>query len=74
MFQTGLELRPECPNCGGLLHNNNDGYEGYLTCLSCAREFNLDMTLKRMTPAELYDRKGIKLTNQEKFASMRTEM
>ena len=50
---------PKCPNCSGLLYPENDMYENYLLCIMCSREYNLDMTSKRMTPAELEKKTGI---------------
>ena len=39
---------PRCPRCGGLLQLGNDGYEDYLTCLMCARQFELNLTPKKI--------------------------
>ena len=50
---------PKCPNCSGLLYPENDMYENYLLCILCSREYNLDMTSRRMTPAELEKKTGI---------------
>ena len=60
----GLKLKPSCPNCHGLLYVNDDGYEKYLTCFGCAREYNKDLTPRRMTIKELKSRHGIKFTEQ----------
>ncbi len=53
---------PSCPHCGGLLSLENDGYEYYLDCCGCAREFDFDMNSRRMTTEELKRRMGITLT------------
>ena len=64
MLKVGLKLLPSCPNCQGLLYVNDDGYEKYLTCLGCSREYNEDLTSKRMTPYQLESRYGIKFSEQ----------
>ncbi len=55
-------MYPRCPRCGGLLYVNYDGYEKYLTCFGCAREFTFDMKPKRITPKEFKKHIGLKLT------------
>ena len=60
-----------CPNCNGWLIQDNDRYEDYLVCIVCAREFNLGMRSRRMTPEELYSRCGVKLTMGKESANMR---
>ena len=38
---------PDCPRCGGLLSLDIDGYEDFLTCIMCARQFELDLNPKK---------------------------
>lgn len=57
-----MKLVRKCPNCGGILERNEDEKEIYLTCLMCAREFDLNMKPRSMTPEELTSRYGIKIT------------
>ncbi len=61
-------MSPDCPHCGGRLYPEDDGYEDYLVCLYCAREFDFNLTPKRMTPSELRN----KLTNLEECTNMGT--
>ena len=68
MFTTGLKLNPKCPNCHGILYWDNDQYENYLVCLMCAREYNKDLILRRMTIKELNTRYDIRLTGQKEGA------
>ena len=51
----------KCPHCGGILSQDYDGYEQYLVCVMCAREYDTEGESLRMTPKELTERKGIKL-------------
>jgi len=64
---------PRCSHCGGLLFKDTDGYENYLTCCACARQYNFDKTARVMTLAELEDRYGIKLTDYHKSANIEIE-
>ncbi len=66
MFTTGLTSRPRCPNCGHTLYRDNATTENYLTCLMCAREFDVELNSRRMTPYELHKRYGIKLIQFKK--------
>lgn len=52
-----------CPNCGGLLQRDYDGYECYLTCLMCGQSYDLKGETMRMTPSEFEKRFGIKYTH-----------
>lgn len=61
MFTTGRKSEPKCPNCGGILYLDNDGYEEYFTCVGCAREWNKDLSARRITVKEFETRFGIKL-------------
>ncbi len=62
-----------CPHCGGVLIQDFDGYDNYLTCLMCAREFDLNMCPRRMTK-ETFDwfmQFGKKLTKKKENVNMR---
>ena len=59
-------MYPKCPHCGSILRLENDGYENYLACFGCAREFDFNITPRRITPDELYNRLGIKRTVVDK--------
>ena len=51
MFTTGKKSErryPKCPRCGGLFHLDYDEYEMYLTCIMCARQFELDLNPRRV--------------------------
>ena len=63
----GLKLKPKCPNCGGFMYYDNDIAENYLVCACCAREYNLDMTSRRMTPQELKNLTGISLQHAMEY-------
>ena len=76
MSTVGMTLRrkyPDCPRCGSLLYLGNDGFEKYLTCLTCSREFGLDMRPRIMTREELFSRYGVGLTKQKKYVNMSIE-
>ena len=64
---------PRCSHCGGLLYKDTDGYEKYLVCFGCAREFDFDMIPRRITPSQCYHRYNIKLTISEERAKIRLE-
>ena len=66
-------MYPSCPRCGGVLYKDYDGYEDYLTCFGCAREFDFNMIPLRMTKLELNSRYVIKLKKRVERASMRME-
>ena len=55
-------IQDRCPHCGSILYIDYDGYEDYLACFGCAREFDFNITPRRMAPDELYNRFGIKTT------------
>ncbi len=61
MFSTGMRLKPKCPNCGSFMYYDNDSYESYLVCSTCAREFDSNLIPRRITPKELLARTGIEL-------------
>lgn len=63
----GLRLRQSCPRCSGILSlaNDNDNYGDFYSCVQCGRQYGLQMQSIQMTPQELLDRTGIKLSNQE---------
>ncbi len=62
-------MQTKCPHCGRMLREDGyDGYEKYLTCGVCAREFELNMLPRRMTPQELKKRTGIYLPNAKESA------
>lgn len=73
MFKTGIQSRVRCPNCGSACYFNNDLYENYYTCISCAKEFDMDMKPRRLTAEGLKRKTGIGLTSQELRASIRDE-
>ena len=52
-------MYPKCHRCGGVLYSNSDGYADYYTCSACSREFNMDMSSRRMTTDEFKKRLGI---------------
>lgn len=51
---------PRCPHCRKTLFTESDDFGNYYSCTQCAREFDLGMRPRRMTPKELYSRFGIK--------------
>ena len=55
----------KCPNCGGFFSLENDTTEDYLLCGICAREFDMELRRRRMTPQELEARYGITLKNKD---------
>jgi acetyl-CoA carboxylase beta subunit len=59
----GLKLDPKCPRCGGVMYCETDTYEEYLTCTHCAREFNINMSERRMSTKQFRKRFGINLPN-----------
>lgn len=42
----------KCPRCSGMFFKQNDGFEDYLLCGACAREFDMTLKPRRMTPIE----------------------
>ena len=62
----GMRFAKPCPNCGGLLHQENDGREDYLSCLICSREFSLELKPRRMDVEELKKNFGITLKTQKR--------
>lgn len=66
-------MLPNCPHCGGSLGKDTDGYEHYLTCMSCAREYDENLYPRIMTPRMLWNRTGIQLTKFEQRAFERDE-
>lgn len=64
MLKAGLKLKLKCPNCGGVCYQDTDGYEDYFTCIYCAREYNGDLTSRRMTPEQLKARYGIEYSSE----------
>ena len=50
-----------CPHCGGLLSLDYDGYEQYLVCMMCGREYDANGETRRFTPKEYFNKFGIKL-------------
>ncbi len=66
-------MYPKCPHCSGVLYPDTDGYEKYLNCMACARQFHFDMTSRRMTLSELNSRYKIHLTGNEKRGSIEVE-
>lgn len=53
----------KCPHCNGLLFFDYDEWGKYILCSTCAREYGLDFTPRRMTPEEFVVRTRIKLTD-----------
>ena len=45
-----------CPNCGGRLCIDFDGYENISVCAVCGREFDSHLRPCRMTPQEFKNR------------------
>ena len=63
-----------CPWCGNKLFSYDSDIDNeYFTCCACGRQYNFDETPRAMTPAELKDRYGIKLTEYHKSAKIRLE-
>ena len=61
-------LLDRCPHCGS--HNIElayDGYSSYYVCITCSREYELNGSSRRMTPKELEEREGIRLTHGSDF-------
>ena len=63
----------KCPHCGSILGIESDGYENYLACFGCTREFDFNMMPRRMSPLEFFTHYGIKLTVPRERAKMRIE-
>ena len=64
MLKAGLKLKLRCPNCGGACYRDTDKYEDYFICISCAREYNRDLTPRRMTIEQLKSRYGIEYSSE----------
>lgn len=52
-----------CPNCGQRLFKASDEHDNYLTCPACVREYNYDLSPRRMTINELTERTGVTFVN-----------
>ena len=65
MSITGLRLDKKCPNCGGMVWGESDGYENYYTCVHCAKQFDLQMKSRSMTPQRLFETAGVGLSKSE---------
>ena len=74
MYTIGAKSDKEflrCPRCGGVLLVEDDGYELYLNCMGCAREYNQNLTPRRMTIKQLTVNRNIKMIEGKECRHMR---
>ena len=62
-----------CPQCHGLLNKENDGFEDFLICIMCAREFKLDLSPRITSTFNLVFDYGINLPSNKNYGSMVVE-
>lgn len=54
-----------CPRCNGVLVRQITPNDEILTCLICSREYNIDMTPRRMTVKEMQQRYNIRWNEKQ---------